>query len=157
VPVIDYTDTALRTRPRPKELRGIFVGGCMLRGDGSRMRAQAHAHTHDWNGIPCRGWICVGGALNKRGGPKLQNAVLMIHELAHLVSLSGHTDKWRKALTQLGKDYDVDMTKELENYRKVPRKRCQCGKYRSSTPAATWWFADPVYLFHSWNECRRKQ
>lgn len=78
-------------------LKGIFLGGCVERGDGSSFRAKAHAHTKG----PWMGWICVRSRkrlMGRTGKP----SNLMLHELAHLIVLQGHTDKWRECLRDLG-------------------------------------------------------
>ena len=81
--------------PHP-ELRGVFVGGCVDRGEGSRFRAKAHSHIRD----PHRGWICF---LSSKW---LHVRELWLHELAHVVTRQGHTDRWRKFLLQIGGTLD---------------------------------------------------
>jgi hypothetical protein len=81
------------------EVKGIYVGGCVQRGEGSSFRAQAHAHT-DSNWI-YPGWICVRSAkrlYTSNGGA----SQLMLHELAHILTGEGHTDKWRAKAKELG-------------------------------------------------------
>lgn len=93
------------------EFKGVFVGGCVDRGVGSRFRAQAHAHTEPNGKNP--GWICVLSPkrlYTDRGGP----SQLMLHELAHLLTGDGHTDRWRKVARELG--YRLP-----SHYRKRPR------------------------------------
>jgi hypothetical protein len=84
------------------ELRGVFVGGCVDRGVGSRFRAKAHAHTHGEH----RGWICFLSA------NWLHLRLMWLHELAHVVTREGHTARWRAFLLQIGgtldKVYDGD-------------------------------------------------
>lgn len=78
-------------------LKGVFLGGCVERGDGSSFRARAHAHI---NGT-LKGWICVRGR-KRLMTPKGKPSNDMWHELAHLISGQGHTDKFRAVLRSLG-------------------------------------------------------
>lgn len=81
------------------EVKGVFVGGCVERGDGSSFRAKAHAH---WvNGKDSDSWICVRSAkrlYNAKGEP----SNIMKHELAHIITGKGHTQVWADKLRQLG-------------------------------------------------------
>jgi len=85
------------------ELKGVFVGGCVERGDGSSFRARAHAHTTWRGGVPKEsdGWICVRSTkrLYKADGSPSN---LMLHELAHILTNQGHTDRFRDKLRELG-------------------------------------------------------
>lgn len=79
------------------EVVGVFVGGCVERGVGSSFRAQAHAHTSGEH----KGWICVRSQkrlLTARGGL----SQLMLHEIAHILVMQGHTDAWRAKCRELG-------------------------------------------------------
>lgn len=79
------------------EVAGVFVGGCVDRGDGSSFRAAAHAHTDE----PNKGWVCVRSPRRLRtaaGGP----SQVMLHELAHVLTGDGHTDRWRAMARSLG-------------------------------------------------------
>lgn len=80
------------------EFKGLFVGGCVERGVGSRFRSQAHAHDR---GGAHEGWICVLSPkrLYTASGGVSQ---LMLHELAHLLAPGGHNDKWRAQARALG-------------------------------------------------------
>lgn len=78
------------------EVKGVFVGGCVSRGVGSRFRAKAHAHT---SGEHC-GWICF---LSEK---RLTCRMLCLHELAHIVTKEGHTKRWRDFLLQIGGTLD---------------------------------------------------
>lgn len=81
------------------EVKGVFVGGCVERGDGSSFRAIAHAHTSKRD--EQHGWICVRSPkrLYTANGTPSQT---MLHELAHIVTGQGHTDKWRTKARELG-------------------------------------------------------
>lgn len=81
------------------EFKGAFVGGCVMRGEGSRFRAWAHAHCFKTDSY--KGWMCflsMKRVFNTKGEPSRT----AWHELAHLISGVGHTDKWRKVMKELG-------------------------------------------------------
>lgn len=78
------------------EVKGVFVGGCVARGVGSRFRSKAHAHIHGEH----RGWICYLVAR------RLKSRLLNLHELAHIVTREGHTKRWREYLLQIGGTLD---------------------------------------------------
>jgi len=92
----------LKYEDRPEELQrpeviGVFVGGCVERGDGSRFRRKAHAHTQGTH----KGWICVLSA------KRLVERMLTLHELAHIITGLGHVDKWREKCLELGGTLDL--------------------------------------------------
>ena len=71
-------------------VKGIFVGGCVARGEGSSFRAKAHAHsiipgTRNYHGTgEFLGWICVRSAkrlwLNGTDKP----STVLWHETGHI-------------------------------------------------------------------------
>lgn len=85
---------------RYPEIKGIFCGGCVERGEGSAFRRSAHAHTGklDEN----RGWICL------RGPKNLKSKNLMYHEAAHIITGQGHTLTWMKKYVEIGGRIDSD-------------------------------------------------
>jgi hypothetical protein len=123
-----------------EQLAGIFVGGCVDRGVGSSFRAQAHAHIEG----PHLGWICI------RGWRRFHNKSLLLHELAHVVSGQGHTDKWREMLRALGGRVPAHHKKK----RRI-RKPCACGRHRFGNDGSTWFVEDNMW--HSWRQCRPAQ
>lgn len=68
---------------------GIFVGGCVVRGDGSSFRRRAHAHAHQ--GDLSQGWVCIRSPkrlwVNGTGKP----STLLWHEAGHI---------WRRSWTE---------------------------------------------------------
>lgn len=87
----------------------VFIGGCVERGRGSSFRRKAHAHTakpkelERWPSLADHaGWICVRSPhrIFMRDGKRPSN--LMLHELAHILTNEGHTEKWRKQFRALG-------------------------------------------------------
>ena len=89
---------------KPYGVKGIFVGGCVLRGEGSSFRAKAHAHaiipgTRNYYGDgKFLGWVCVRSAqrLFTSSGKISQ---LLWHETAHIWRRSwteNQCDKWAR-------------------------------------------------------------
>lgn len=92
------------------EVKGIFIGGCVDRGEGSSFRARAHAHT---KGCENEGWICFRSikrivgcvALTDMGewdGEQLKANPILLHEYAHILTNRGHDFKWGKTLREIG-------------------------------------------------------
>lgn len=89
---------------------GIFVGGCIERGEGSSFRAKAHAHNR---GGLWANWICVRsvkriGDWTPCSAPSWDGEVtrpsrLLWHEYAHILTPKhGHDDAWREKMRSLG-------------------------------------------------------
>lgn len=83
-------------------LQGVFVEGCVERGDGSSFRRKAHSHpdhprwTHDHPG-----WICVRSR-KRLYQPNGKPTLLMWHELSHLfVPDEYHGPYWKKTMRTL--------------------------------------------------------
>lgn len=99
----------------------VFVGGCVARGEGSRFRAKAHAHIEGALYLsPSQrrylGWICF---LSEK---RLKSRELCLHEAAHILSNSGHTDKWRKKVLEIGGTLDAvpGVLKDYHKKKRVP-------------------------------------
>jgi hypothetical protein len=99
-----FTATEAGEVPVPSEMAqatGIFLGGCIDRGKGnisSKARCDlAHAHIRG----DLRGWICF--QLPEYFHDPSYNWLRM-HELAHIISGQGHTEKWRRVMQELGQD-----------------------------------------------------
>lgn len=87
----------------------VFMGGCALRGEGSRFRAKAHTHRE-------------GKLICYLSNKWINNRELALHELAHALTGHGHTDKWRKKLLEIGGTLDA-VPGILKSYHKRPRNR----------------------------------
>lgn len=84
--------------PMP-EIEGIFIGGCVERGVGSRFRHRAHAHTSKDDLY--HNWVCV--LSQKRVFTSTGKwSQLMWHEYAHITTGHGHDDVWRAEMKRLG-------------------------------------------------------
>jgi len=103
MPIAELPDELMTDEVFKSGFRGLFVGGCIERKEGSSFRAKAHAHYirhgHNVNKGELQkygGWICIRSAkrINQRG--------LLIHELSHLVANCGHTRKFYETVRRLG-------------------------------------------------------
>ena len=95
---------------KPFGVKGIFIGGCIRRGEGSSFRAKAHAHciisgTRNYHGDnKFLGWICVRSA--KRLFTSSGNiSQLLWHETAHI---------WRRSWTE--KQCDIWAWQQIRRY-----------------------------------------
>ena len=103
--------------PQWPEVRGVFVGGCVARGPGSRFRAKAHAH--NFKSDPHFGWICFL-SLKRVGeveGKTITNpSAVLWHEYTHILTPNHyHDDVWRAKMKELGQPI-------TERYKKKPRR-----------------------------------
>lgn len=111
MPILDKSEWPKEAIKYQDYIKGIFVGGCVTRGDGSRFRAKAHTHyPKSHNG----GWICFLSA------KRLNDPMLVLHEIAHLIEPNGHHDKWRETLIQIGGTLDP-VPGLLRSYQKKTR------------------------------------
>ncbi|MBI4312054.1 MAG: hypothetical protein HY681_09765 [Chloroflexi bacterium] len=89
---------------------GVFVGGCIARGEGSSFRARAHAHNSTKD--PWYGWVCIRSA--RRLGDTapcddpawdaivVKPSRVLWHEYAHILTPNHwHDDAWRQAMRDL--------------------------------------------------------
>ena len=74
---------------KPFGVVGVFIGGCVKRGDGSSFRRKAHAHCY--TGYPYRGWICIRSPKRVYTDGTGQLSTLVWHEVGHI---------WRRSWTQ---------------------------------------------------------
>ena len=99
MPVVDLPDYLMTDEVFKAGFRGIFVGGCIERKEGSSFRAMAHAHwVRNKKGelMPYGGWICI------RSAKRAKQKNLLIHEVAHIITGEGHSRKFYECVRRLG-------------------------------------------------------
>ena len=82
-----------------KELKGICVGKCIIRGQS--IEDDCWAHCHSIKGHKHEGWICL------KYKYQLREKYLLLHEVAHLIACKNwntpqHGKRWRKVLKTIG-------------------------------------------------------
>ena len=86
-------------KPVPQDMLpdvvGVYVGGCINTGLGT-LRGNADAHAHVSPRDRYRGWVCF------QHPDDLKDKATRMHELAHIRTGQGHTDKWRAEMARLG-------------------------------------------------------
>lgn len=90
---------------RAVPVTGVSVGGCAEAIGTSRRGAfRRRAHAHNNRRDPLFGWICFLSAQPERlVTPSGRPSALLAHEYAHLLAPgSGHGERWRRAVTDLG-------------------------------------------------------
>ena len=127
------TPMVLNDIPQMPVLAGLFVGGCVERGEGSSFRAKAHAHNIP--GTPFYGWVCVRSARRigdfTEDGRVTRPSRLLWHEYAHILTpRHGHDDAWRLKMRELGQPLP-------KQYHKRPRPSRAAGGRRSTRGLAT--------------------
>lgn len=111
------------------EVKGVFVGGCVERGEGSSFRRKAHAHNDKRNNDSYFGWVCfrswrrVGtytmNASSLFDGEITKPSMLMKHEAAHILTPNhGHDDVWRKKVREIGGQINWWETKKYHQMRR---------------------------------------
>ena len=101
-------------------LNGIFVGGCVSRGEGSSFRAKAHTH-FDENDMA---WICVRSIKRVYMPDGIRPSNLILHELAHALvdKRHWHDDVWMTKLHELGGNIDAQY-KNTKNYKRFLKRK----------------------------------
>lgn len=125
------------------EVKGVFVGGCIERGEGSSFRRKAHAHTSksdEYFGWICfRSWRRVGtytlNASSQFDGEITKPSMLMKHEAAHILTGHGHDDVWRKKVREIGGQINWWETKK---YFQRKRKRIHIWVFYRTDSDGTW-------------------
>lgn len=100
----------MRLRAPWSEVSGVFVGGCVARGEGSSFRGRAHAHNNPKDAH--FGWVCIrarwrvgviaDASDHDWDGDVVKAGETLVHEYAHiLVPNQGHTPRFSRVLLTL--------------------------------------------------------
>ena len=103
--------------------RGVFLGGCIERKEGSSIRRSAHAHGD--KKFPYFGWICMKSRKPERFVNKGKLTTLAKHELAHILSSSnGHGKDFCNSLIDIGgRKFKHDYAYITKNLGKIRKER----------------------------------
>ena len=85
-------------------VRGLSIGRCVSNTPGLH-RFMAHSHQER----RFKGWICADSAEDATD-------LILLHELAHLISADGHTKRWRRKFIELAADHSPEMLAEVQAY-----------------------------------------
>lgn len=98
MPIAELPDKLFTDEVFKAGFRGVFVGGCIKRKEGSSFRGKAHAHycRGKWSEQKYGGWICI------RSTKRAKQINLLKHELAHIITNEGHTKKFYQCIRRLG-------------------------------------------------------
>jgi hypothetical protein len=113
----DYEAGKAPVPPNLQPAKGIFLGGCVVTGMGNIDKdpnVMAHAHVRIGAGV-YRGWICFQ-LPDYFYLPRFEN--VRMHELAHILSDSGHDEKWRKVMLSLGQEIHQSLLRRPRGSRK---------------------------------------
>jgi hypothetical protein len=88
--------------------RGVFLGGCIERKEGSNIRRSGHCHLRK---DPFFGYICIKSKKPERcvKDGKLTN--LFKHELAHLIDMNRGGNGYGKGFCEAGKELGYRLMK----------------------------------------------
>ena len=106
-------------KPFKDAIRGVQVGECVETGKPLDLDEFGHAHI----GLAYQGHICVSSKYY------LRSKAVILHEVAHVLTLEVHTDRWRRTLLEIGGSLDEQVVhrngsgaKMLASYKKKKRK-----------------------------------
>ena len=140
MPILTNEPKELLDKVLPYGYRGVFLGGCIERKEGSNIRPSAHCHCHiskkEFEGsIKTKdgryrskwfGWVCLKSSNPEKLVRDGKVTNLFKHELAHLMSAKkgGYGKEFCRALVELnGKVMKYDHKTVKDNIKKVRKEK----------------------------------